>query len=136
MRSCSLLVRVHEATKEIASVDSGRLVHAGERQSDGWIRRLQPERPVRMVGVIVLDVDPQHLLGGLPTRVLMSCMNAFAHPTGSHASSVTTSRPACGTTMAARSLERPCSLSMAGMSITSSTWALSWDYVSASSVNR
>jgi hypothetical protein len=67
-------------------VDSGRLVHAGERQSDGRIRRLQPERPVRTVGVIVLDADPQHLLGGLPPRVPTSYMNAFAHPTGPLAS--------------------------------------------------
>jgi hypothetical protein len=40
MRSCSLLVLVHEPAEEVASVDSGRLVHAGERLSDGWIRRL------------------------------------------------------------------------------------------------
>jgi len=31
MRSCSLSVLVHETTEEITSVDSGRLVHAGER---------------------------------------------------------------------------------------------------------
>jgi hypothetical protein len=49
-------------TEEIASVDSGRPTHPGERQSNGWIRRLQPERPVRTVGVVVLDIDPQHLL--------------------------------------------------------------------------
>jgi hypothetical protein len=55
-------VLVHETAEEIASVDSGRLVHAGEGQSDGWIRRLQPERPVRTVGVVVLHIDPQYLL--------------------------------------------------------------------------
>jgi hypothetical protein len=53
---------MHETTEEIASVDSRRLVHAGERRSDGWIRRLQPERPVWAMGVVVLDVDLQHLL--------------------------------------------------------------------------
>jgi hypothetical protein len=58
----ALSVLVHETTEEIASVNSERLVYAGERQSDDWIRRLQPERPVRPVSVIVLDVDPQHLL--------------------------------------------------------------------------
>jgi hypothetical protein len=46
-----LSVLVHEATEEITSVDSGRLVHAGERQSDDWIRRLQTERPVRAVAL-------------------------------------------------------------------------------------
>jgi hypothetical protein len=53
---------MHKTSKEIASVDSGRLIHAGERQSGGWFRRLQPERPVRAVGIVVLDVDPQDLL--------------------------------------------------------------------------
>jgi len=61
MRSCSLSVLMHETTEEIASLDSGRLVHAGERRSDGWFWRLQPERPVRTVGVVVLHVDPQDL---------------------------------------------------------------------------
>jgi hypothetical protein len=45
MRSCSLSVLVHKTTEEIASVDSGRLDHAGKPPSDGWFRRLQPERP-------------------------------------------------------------------------------------------
>jgi hypothetical protein len=61
MRSCSLPVLVHETTEEITSVDSGRPTHPGERQSDGWIRRLQPERPVRTVGVVVLDIDVEDL---------------------------------------------------------------------------
>jgi hypothetical protein len=62
MRSCSLSVFVYETTEEIASADSGRPAHPGDRWSNGWIGRLQPERPVRTVGVVVLDVDPQHLL--------------------------------------------------------------------------
>jgi hypothetical protein len=62
MRSCSLPVLVHETTEEITSVDSGRPTHPGERQSDGWIWRLQPERPVRTVGVVVLDIDVEDLL--------------------------------------------------------------------------
>jgi hypothetical protein len=62
MRSCSLSVLVDETTEEIASVDSGRLVHASERRSDGWFRRLQPERPVRPVPVVVLDVGLEDLL--------------------------------------------------------------------------
>jgi hypothetical protein len=57
-----LVVFVYETTEEIASVDSERPAHPGDRWSNGWIRRLQPERPVRTVGVVVLGVDPQHLL--------------------------------------------------------------------------
>jgi len=49
MRSCSLsVVLVEEPAEQVASVDPGRLSVAGEGQSDGWIRRLQPERPVRV----------------------------------------------------------------------------------------
>jgi len=59
MRSCSLSVLMHKTTKQIASLNSGRLDHAAKRRSDGWFRRPQPERPV---GVVVLQVDPQHLL--------------------------------------------------------------------------
>jgi hypothetical protein len=62
MCSCSLSVLVHETTEEIASVDSVRPIHASERRPDGRIRRLQPERPVRTVGVVMLHVDAQHLL--------------------------------------------------------------------------
>jgi hypothetical protein len=45
-----------------------RLTLAGKGWSDGWIRRLQPERPVRTVGVVVLDVDPQDLLEAQAAR--------------------------------------------------------------------
>ena len=62
MRSCSLSVLVDETTEEIASVDSRRLIHAGDRQSEGRFRWLQPERPVRTVTVVVPHVDPQHPL--------------------------------------------------------------------------
>ena len=57
MRSCSLPVLMHETTEQVASVDPGRLILAGKGLSDGWIGRLQPERPVRTVGVVVLDID-------------------------------------------------------------------------------
>jgi hypothetical protein len=56
------LVLVHEPAEEIASVDPGRLVQAGERRSDSWIRRLEHERAVRPMLVVVPDIDPQHLL--------------------------------------------------------------------------
>jgi hypothetical protein len=57
-----LSVLAHETAEEIASVDLGRLGHASQRRSDGWLRRLQPERPVRLVAVVVPDVDAKHLL--------------------------------------------------------------------------
>ena len=44
------------------SADPGRLILAGRGWFDGWIRRLQPERPVRTVAVVVLEVDPKDLL--------------------------------------------------------------------------
>jgi hypothetical protein len=57
-----LPVLVHETTEQVASIDSVRLILVGEGSSDGWIRRLQPKRPVRAVGVVVLDIDPEDLL--------------------------------------------------------------------------
>jgi hypothetical protein len=62
MRSCSLSVLVKQTAEEITSVDSGRLILAGQGQSDGWIRGPQLERSVRPMSVVVLDVDPQDLL--------------------------------------------------------------------------
>src|SRR6266511_5385790 len=62
MRSCSLSVLVKQTAEEITSVDSGRLILAGQGQSDGWIRGLQLERSVRPMSVVVLNVDPQDLL--------------------------------------------------------------------------
>jgi hypothetical protein len=69
MRSCSLSVLVHETTEEIASVDSVQPIHASERRPDGRIRWLQPERPVRTVGVVMLHVDAQHLLKVATPRI-------------------------------------------------------------------
>jgi hypothetical protein len=53
---------MHEPAEQVASVDLGRRIFAGEGLFDGWLRRLQPERPVSTVGVVVLDVDPKDLL--------------------------------------------------------------------------
>jgi hypothetical protein len=35
---------MHEPTEQVAPVDLDRLIFAGKGLSDGWIRRLQPER--------------------------------------------------------------------------------------------
>jgi hypothetical protein len=59
MRSGSSSVLMEEAPKEVASVHSGSPILSDVGQPGGWIRRLQPERPVRTVGVVVLDIDPQ-----------------------------------------------------------------------------
>jgi hypothetical protein len=40
----------------------GRMILAGKGWFDGWIRRLQPERPVWAMGVVVLDIDVEDLL--------------------------------------------------------------------------
>jgi hypothetical protein len=63
MRSCSSwMVFMQETAEQVASVDSGWLVVADKARSGGWIRRLQPERPVRPMGVVVLGVDSKDLL--------------------------------------------------------------------------
>jgi hypothetical protein len=62
MRSCSLSVLVKQTAKEITSMDPRRLILAGQGQADGWIRRLQLERSVRPMSVVVLDIDTQDLL--------------------------------------------------------------------------
>jgi hypothetical protein len=38
------------------------LTLADDVQTGGWIRRLQPERPVRTMTVVVVDIDPEHTL--------------------------------------------------------------------------
>src|SRR4029450_13104820 len=63
MRSCSLSVLVHKTTEQIASLNSGRLDDAGKRRSDGWFRRLQPERPMGTGSVVGGHVDPEGLRG-------------------------------------------------------------------------
>src|SRR6266508_1971621 len=62
MRSCSSPELVEEAVEQVASADSGRLLVADEGRSGCWIRRLQPEGPVRPMGVVVLNVDLEGLL--------------------------------------------------------------------------
>src|SRR4029453_14790673 len=61
-RSCSSLVLVQETTKQVASVHAALLILANNGGSGGWVWRLEPERPVRTVPVVVRDVDPKDLL--------------------------------------------------------------------------
>jgi hypothetical protein len=59
--SCSSPVLVQEAAKQIASVDSGRLILADDSQSRTGRWGLKRQRPVRAMGVVVRDVDPKGL---------------------------------------------------------------------------
>jgi hypothetical protein len=59
MRSCSSSVLVHESAEQVAPVDLGRLILATEGRFDSWIRRLQPERPMGTMSVVVGGVDPK-----------------------------------------------------------------------------
>jgi hypothetical protein len=53
---------VEQATEQVSPMNAAfsALVHDG--QSGGWIRRLELQRPVRPVPVVVLDIDSQDLL--------------------------------------------------------------------------
>jgi hypothetical protein len=56
-----LPVLVEEPAEQVTSLYSGLAILVDEVQTSGWTRRLQPERPMRSVRVVVLDVDPEHL---------------------------------------------------------------------------
>ena len=53
---------MYESAEQVTPVYLGGMLLAGKGWFDGWIRRLQPERPVWAMGVVVLDVDPEDLL--------------------------------------------------------------------------
>jgi hypothetical protein len=58
MRSCSSPVLVEQAAEQIASVHLALPAPGNDAQLGGWIRRLQAQRPVRAVLVVVLGIDP------------------------------------------------------------------------------
>jgi hypothetical protein len=62
MHSCSSPVFVEQATEQVSSMNAAfsTLIHDG--QSGGRVRRLELQRPVRPVPVVVLDIDSQDLL--------------------------------------------------------------------------
>ncbi len=62
MRSCSSSVLVDETAKQVTSVHPDPLMLADEGLIGGWIRRLQLKCSVRAMPVVVLDIDPKHLL--------------------------------------------------------------------------
>jgi len=53
---------MEETAEQIASTHAALLILANNGWSGGWVRRLEMERPVGMVPVVVRDVDPKDLL--------------------------------------------------------------------------
>jgi hypothetical protein len=62
MRSCSSSVLVEQTAEQVTPANFGRLIVADEGRSGSWVRRLKAKRPVRPMGVVVLNVDSEHLL--------------------------------------------------------------------------
>jgi hypothetical protein len=62
MRSSSSSVLVKQTAEQVTPADLGRLIVADEGRSRGWVRRLKAKRPVRPMGVVVLNVDSEHVL--------------------------------------------------------------------------
>jgi hypothetical protein len=60
-RSCSSVVLAKETAEQITSAHPACLVLSDDGQPGRWIRRLEPQRPVRTVAVVVLDIDSQDL---------------------------------------------------------------------------
>ena len=56
------MVFVEEPAEQVTSMHPSWLAVADDPQVGEWIRRLQSERPVGTVMVVVGDVDPEHLL--------------------------------------------------------------------------
>jgi hypothetical protein len=56
------MVFVEESAEQVTSMHPSWLAVADDPQVGEWIRRLQSERPVGTVMVVVGDVDPEHLL--------------------------------------------------------------------------
>jgi len=55
------MVFVEESAEQVTSMHPAWLAVADDPQVGEWIRRLQSERPVGTVMVVVGDVDPEHL---------------------------------------------------------------------------
>jgi hypothetical protein len=53
---------MEEPAKPISPLDAAALVLVGERRTGGRGWRVQLERPMRPMGVVVLQVHPEHLV--------------------------------------------------------------------------
>jgi hypothetical protein len=60
IRSCSSSILMEEAAEPVASVHQGSVILCAKRQTGRWIWRLQSERPVRPMPVVMIDIDPQY----------------------------------------------------------------------------
>jgi hypothetical protein len=57
-----LAVLVEQATEQVSSMHAAISPHIDDGQSGGRVRRLELQRPVRPVPVVMLDVDAEDLL--------------------------------------------------------------------------
>jgi hypothetical protein len=55
------VILVEQAAEPVSTVHMSP-IPADDGWTGRWIRRFQPERPVGTVDVVMLDVDPKHLL--------------------------------------------------------------------------
>ena len=62
MGSCSSPILVEQATEQVSSMNAAFSALIYDGQSGGWIWRLELQRPMRPVPVVVLDVESQDLL--------------------------------------------------------------------------
>jgi hypothetical protein len=53
---------MQETAEQVTSAHLTSFILTDDGQSGGSVRRLKPERPMRTVPVVLLDVDPQDLL--------------------------------------------------------------------------
>jgi hypothetical protein len=53
---------MQETAEQVTSAHLTSFILTDDGQSGGSVRRLKPERPVRPMGVVVLDVDSKDLL--------------------------------------------------------------------------
>ncbi len=61
MRSCSSLVLVNQTAEQVTPAHPAGAILIDGNQLSVRVRRLQAQRPVRAVLVVVLDVDPKDL---------------------------------------------------------------------------
>jgi hypothetical protein len=62
IHSCSSLVLAQETAEQIVSMYPAFASLMDRVRAGGWIRRSEPERPMRPMNVVMLDADARHLL--------------------------------------------------------------------------
>jgi hypothetical protein len=87
-RSCSSAVLVQQTAEQVGPMHSALLILGANGQPGGRLWRLEPQRPVRTVFIVVPDVDPQD-----PLEVAAACLH---HSPSSVLLSVSPRRPVQG----------------------------------------